>query len=102
MTVPPSTQSGVFITTQRFPLAWLFWTFKTDVSIDEETVVVPWGTHFFNLAPGRHRIRIGFHYLWAKDMGADEIECEIERGATITLTYRSPFLVTSKGSIVIG
>lgn len=94
--------TGVQVTTKRFPLAWLFWTFKTEVSIDGASVVVPWGTHFYEVAPGQHTIRVGFRFMWGKDMGADEVECDVALGATTKLLYRSPFLVTSAGSIVVG
>jgi hypothetical protein len=102
MTDSHPSRTGVLLTTRRFPLAWLFWTFKTDVSIDGEAAVVPWGTHFYQLAPGRHSIRVGFRFMWGKDMGADEVECDVVQGQTTTVTYRSPFLVTSAGSIRVG
>ena len=92
-------QTGVLITTRRFPLAWLFWTFKTIVAIDGETMILPWGTHFHELAPGRHSVRVGFRYMWAKSLGEDEVQFDVPAGQTTKLTYRSPFLVTSAGSI---
>ena len=52
--------TGVQVTTKRFPLAWLFWTFKTEVSIDGASVVVPWGTHFYRLHRANTRFELAF------------------------------------------
>lgn len=64
-------------------------------------MILPWGTRFHELAPGRHSVRAGFHYMWAKSLGEDEVEIDVPAGQTTKLTYRSPFLVTSAGSISI-
>lgn len=99
MTESPPVRTGVEITTKIFPLAFLLVFYKTNVTVDGATSTVPWGTHFYELDPGRHEIRIGFRYMLGKNMGENKIDVNVEAGQTVKVFYRSPLVVFSPGSI---
>ena len=101
MTDSHSPPTGVQLTTKIFPLAFLLLFFKTNVSVDGEAKVEPWGTHFYDLAPGKHSIRVGFRYFFSKNMGENAIDVEVALGQTVKVKYRSPLIVFSAGSIIV-
>jgi hypothetical protein len=92
-------RTGVEITTKVFPLAFLLLFYKTNITIDGTTTTVKWGTHFYELAPGRHNIRIGFRYMLGKNMGENQIDVDVHADQVVEVFYRSPLIVYSKGSI---
>ncbi len=99
MTQEAPARTGVEITTKIFPLAFLLVFYKTNVTIDGTTSTVPWGTHFYELEPGRHNIRIGFRYMLGKNMGENQIDVDVAPGQAVMVSYRSPLVVFSPGSI---
>jgi len=94
-------RTGVQLTTKVFPLAFLLLMYKTNVSIDGTSKIVPWGTHFFELPPGRHSGKVGFRYMLGKNMGENGVEINVAAGQTVNVAYRSPLVVFSPGSIEI-
>jgi hypothetical protein len=99
MTESASIRTGVEITTKVFPMAFLLLFYKTNVTIDGVTSAVPWGTHFYELEPGRHNIRIGFRYMLGKNMGESQIDVDVSSGQVTKILYRSPLVVFSPGTI---
>ena len=105
MTVPgnnlTSTATGISVTTKVFPLAFLLLLFKTNVTIDGVTSVLPWGTHFFSLSPGVHDVRVSFRYLFSSQQGESALKVEVLPDGTTTVFYRSPFIVFMGGSLKV-
>lgn len=94
-------RTGVQLTTKVFPLAFLLLMYKTNVTIDGKSEIVPWGTHFYALSPGRHSIRVGFRYMLGKNMGENGVEVDVLPGQSVNVTYRSPLVIFSPGTIKI-
>jgi hypothetical protein len=101
MTDRPKPRSGVQVTTRTPPIAFLFLLFKTKVKIDADTYVVPWGTNYYPLEPGRHSIEIGFRYFFGGNMGRSAAEIDVVAGHVVQVTYHPPAQIFSSGSILI-
>jgi hypothetical protein len=93
--------SAIDITTKMFPLAFLLLFFKTNVSIDGDARVIPWGDSHYDVLPGQHEVEISFKYFFSRKMGSQKIGIEVGEGKTVSLRYRPSFLVTMPGSITI-
>jgi hypothetical protein len=93
--------TGIVVRTKIFPLAFLLLLFKTNVTIDGVTSVLPWGDHFFDVSPGVHEVRVSFRYLFSSTTGENGLKIEVRAGRTTTLVYRSPFIVFMGGSMKV-
>jgi hypothetical protein len=101
MTENTKPRSGVQVTTRTPPIAFLMLLFKTKVTIDGTTHVVPWGTNYYALEPGPHTIEIGFRYFFGSNMGRSTAEFDIAAGHVAVVTYHPPTQIFSTGSILI-
>lgn len=101
MLEPSENRTGLSIETKIFPMAFLLLFFKTNVSIDGVTRIVAWGTSFYELNPGQHQVEISFRYFFGRVMGESSIEFDVIEGQTVSVKYRSPFVVFSPGHISI-
>ena len=97
-----ATRTGIRIHTKVFPLAFLLLFFRTNITIDEVTTSVRWGTSFHAVEPGRHRVSVSFRYLLGRNMGENGVTIDVSDGQTVNVEYRSPFLVTGTGLISAG
>jgi hypothetical protein len=86
------------VRTKIFPLAFLLLLFKTIVTIDGVPSVLPWGEYVFPVAPGTHQVEVCFKYLFGP-MGANGLTVSAAPGQTVSVLYRSPFIVFMKGRI---
>ncbi len=93
--------TGIVVRTKIFPLAFLLLLFKTNVTIDGVTSVLPWGDHFFDVSPGVHEVRVSFRYFFSSKTGENALEIEVRADRTTTLVYRSPFIVFMGGSMKV-
>ena len=95
-------ESGIRITARRRFMQFLITTPLT-VEVDGEVVgTVKWGaakTAEFCIAAGDHRLTAYFPYLGRKRTGEASIGVRVPADAAVAVTYRSPFLVTQKGSL---
>lgn len=60
---------------------------------------VRWGGQpvSFETSPGHHHVGVSFRYL-GRNVGKAMAEVDVPSGAEVRLLYRSPWLVTNKGS----
>jgi hypothetical protein len=96
---PTAWATGISVQTKIFPLAFLLLLFKTNVTIDGVTSVLPWGAHFFGVPPGVHEVRVSFRYLFSSTTGETGLKVEVLPDRTTTVMYRSPFIVFMGGSM---
>ncbi len=101
MTAPSPDQTGIAVKSRVFPLAFLLLLFKTTVTVDGMSYVMPWGEHFFPVAPGAHDVRVSFKYIFG-DMGENGATVQVAPGQVTRVHYRSPFIVFLKGKIAVG
>jgi hypothetical protein len=74
-----------------------------DVSLDGMKVgTAPWrgAGALFEVAPGRHVVQASFRYL-GKDCGPAQTHVDVGEGQEVSLLYRSPWVVTMKGSLQV-
>jgi hypothetical protein len=91
-------RTGLEITAKFFPLAFLLYFFKPTIVIDGTPNKVPWGTHVFDVQPGRHHVEIYFRYFFM-DAGKGSTDVDIASGELRRLRYRAPWLVFLRGKI---
>ncbi len=88
-------ETAIVLKTRWHPL-WFtfFFLFRTFVTIDGKTSVLPWGKHVFQVEPGMHEVQVslGTSSL-GKPQGEARIQAEVAQGKTVELQYRSPFLI---------
>lgn len=77
----------------------LFYLCKPVVEIDGVAHPCKWGTHFFALPPGWHRIRIFSPYLMQKECGLALTDIEVQPNHTVSLSYYSPFTILNAGRL---
>ena len=74
-----------------------------DVSVDGLQVgTAPWkepGT-VYELEPGRHVVQASFPYL-ARTCGPAQVQVDVAEGQEVVLLYRSPWVVTMKGTLAV-
>jgi hypothetical protein len=92
-------QTGVEVKAGFFPLAFFLFSCTPRIEIDGTPNEKPWGTHFFPLAPGTHRIRIYFKYMFMAECGANSIDIQVVDGHVVRVSYYMPPLMLAKGSI---
>ena len=69
------------------------------VEIDKVPFRCSWGTHYFDVPAGRHRIRIYFPYMFMPECGANEIDVELHEGETTRIQFLMPPVMLMKGAI---
>ena len=62
-----------------------------------------WGQPaIFPAGPGAHRVLVYFPYLGKKRCGEATLEVDVAEGQVVDLVYRSPWVITMRGSITAG
>ena len=100
--VPPRgdlIQTGVEVTAKIAFMQWILLFVKPTIDLDGITSQQKWGTYFFELAPGRHRLEVSFPYLTSRRAGANSVEFDLAAGQIRRFLYRSPWLVFLKGPL---
>lgn len=92
-------KTGLEVKARFFPLGWWFFFCKPIILVDGTAYRTSWGTSFFQLEPGRHTIKIFFHYLFWPECGANSINVLIEEGKISKVRYYMFPWVFMKGSI---
>ena len=93
--------TGIQLTTGVFALSYLLLLFKTNITIDGFTTVVPWGRHYFPLATGNHELTVSFRSLVSRKLGASTITVHVVAGAMTPVEYRSPGLPFAKDKLKV-
>lgn len=95
-------ETGIEVKTSFFPLAWILLLCMPRIAIDDRVRKRPWGTWFFPVAPGRHRVEIWFVYLFMQRCGFNSRRVDVEPGEVAKVNFFMwPFLFIS-GSMNTG
>ncbi|MBA7504184.1 hypothetical protein ES706_02809 [subsurface metagenome] len=92
-------KTGVAVKTGFLPLGFILFFCTPTIVVDGRAYRKRWGTHFFELEPGRHTIKIFFHYLFMAECGANSTDVIVEEGKTSRVKYYMPPWIFAKGSI---
>jgi hypothetical protein len=95
--------SGIQLTARRRFGQFLI-TKPVAVEIDGASVgEARWGNpQFFGVSAGSHQLTLSFRYLGKKRTGEASMTIEIAADQTVDVLYRSPWVLTNKGSLTIG
>ena len=97
---PAPGQASIVVRTKIFPLAFLLYFFKTVVTVDGTSWELKWGESVFPVAPGAHEVQVASKYIWGL-IGKNSVQVQVAAGQTVTVAYRSPFLVFMPGKIKV-
>jgi len=92
-------KTGIEIKMRFFPLAFFLFFCTPTIVVDGKAYRRSWGTHFFELEPGRHTIKIFFGYLFMPECGANSIDVIVEEGKINRVKYYMPPWMFARGSI---
>jgi len=92
-------KTGVAVKTGFLPLGFILFFCTPTIVVDGRDYRKSWGTHFFELEPGRHTIKIFFRYLFMAECGANSIDVIVEEGKISRIKYYMPPWMLAKGSI---
>ncbi|MCA8990796.1 MAG: hypothetical protein KDA88_02400 [Planctomycetaceae bacterium] len=94
-------ETGVEIKLWFFPLAFFLFACTPRIQIDGKTYKRYWGTHFFDLAPGRHKVTIYFPYIFMPRCGENSVTIELEHDEVVCVSYFMPPWVFAKGFLSV-
>jgi hypothetical protein len=89
------------IKTGFFPLAFLLFLCTPTIEIDGRPERRRWGTSTFEVAPGSHRVKIYFAYLFKPECGANEVDVTVTENSTARIKYWMPPWMFSRGSMKV-
>ncbi len=92
-------RTGVEVKVGFFPLAFFLFACAPRIEIDGQVHKKNWGTHFFPLPTGKHRVRIYFAYLFMPHCGDNSIDVVVEEGRIRKVKYWMPPWMFAKGSL---
>lgn len=90
-------RTGIKVTTRFQPRAYYLNLCRPRIVIDGQVNKERWGTKFFNLPSGTHKIEIYFRYLWMSKCGRNEIEIGLDEGEVRGLEFYMPPLIFLRG-----
>ena len=91
--------TGIEVKTGFFPLAFILFLCTPVIEINGQKNIKSWGTHYFELLPGDHIIKIYFPYLFKSECGANQINVSILEGQTRRIVYNMPPWMLAAGTI---
>ncbi len=102
MTDQHQPQSGIELESSYFWLAFLLYFFPPTVVVNGHAPgKVTWGRIFIPLAPGRHQVRVYFHYLFM-DAGDVTATIDVHEGHVTSVTYKAPtWFVFNAGKLAV-
>lgn len=91
--------SGVQLNAKVFPLAFLLYLFKPQISINGAPAVAGrWGQNDIPLQPGRYQVDCWFNYLFGPANRAS-IVVDVPAGGMVQLRYRTRWMVFLAGKL---
>jgi hypothetical protein len=93
--------TGAEIKTGFFPLAFFLFACTPRIEIDGHVHKKYWGTHFFELSPGAHKITVYFPYFFMSHCGENSISVNVRAGTVTRVSYNMPPWMFAKGSLKV-
>lgn len=79
--------SLIRVRTSYLPIAWLLSTVTPQICINQTVSPRAWGTHTFEVAPGRYTVEIYFPYLGISRSGRAIMEVDVPPGHVVDIDY---------------
>jgi hypothetical protein len=93
--------TGAEIKVGFFPLAFFLFACTPRIEIDGRVHKKYWGTHFFELPPGTHKITVYFRYLFKSRCGENSVSVNVPAGGVARVRYNMPPWMFAKGSLTV-
>lgn len=91
--------STIIIRSGFFPLLWVFFFFKPEISVDGSPwQTYAWGETRFDVAPGQHTIAAQVPYIFFKIFKAQQT-VNLQPGETAVFSYRARWIVLLPGKL---
>jgi hypothetical protein len=89
------------IKTGFFPLAFFLFFCTPTIEIDGVPQRRSWGRSKIEVAPGTHRVKIYFRYLFKPECGANEIDVTVAEHQVASINYWMPPWMFARGSLKV-
>jgi hypothetical protein len=92
--------TGIRLTAQHSPMAWLLYFTKLTVSIDGNAQTLGWGTHVFPTSAGIHELQVTCGYLGSPRWPAT-LKVPVTEGQETRVSYSTPPWMFAQGKMSI-
>ncbi|MFW0783631.1 hypothetical protein AAFP35_03845 [Gordonia sp. CPCC 206044] len=100
---PQAAVQGIGLTTEFFPLAWVFFFIKPSISVNGyELPRSPWGRTVIPLPPGQHHVHVHVPYLLPSRLGPADTVIPVHPNQVTETEYKAPLWAFSPGSLGMG
>ena len=93
--------TGIVVTTNYNPLAFVFALCTPIIEIDGEPYRTKWGHNFFDRPPGKYNVKVYCKYLFYRQCGANDMSINLDANEVIKIKFDMPLTVFSRGDIRI-
>ena len=93
--------TGIVVTTNYNPLAFVLALCTPIIEIDGEPYRTKWGHNFFDRPPGKYNVKVYCKYLFYSQCGANDMTINLDANEVIKIKFNMPLTVFSKGDIRI-
>jgi hypothetical protein len=91
---------GIAMVAKFFPLAFILYFFKPNVTINGQQYQVPWNQRTpIQLPPGQYQVHANTPYLGMFNIGKADLAVNVGGGQPVELEYRAPLFMFSAGSL---
>ncbi|MGC4960922.1 hypothetical protein [Gordonia sp. DT101] len=100
---PQAAAQGIALTTEFFPLAWVFFFIKPSISVNGyELPRSPWGRTVVPMPPGQHHVHVHVPYLLPSRLGPADTVIPVHPNQVTEAEYKAPLWAFSRGSLGMG
>src|SRR5262249_57350963 len=92
-------EGSIEVVASHSALAYFYALAKPRIEIDDSETRLPWGSHSFRVAPGRHRVAVSYPWLFKPHCGRNAVEVAAGAGETIRVTYRAGLIRYAPGKL---
>jgi hypothetical protein len=94
---PPGPNGWLDITVEHGATQFILMAVQPTIEIDGYPQKRPWGRHVIEMYPGQHMLRVWFDYMGQS--GMSQLMVPIWSAQSTVVTYKTPFFVTSSGTL---
>lgn len=93
--------TGIEVKAGFSPLAFLFFMCTPRIEIDGQAHKKSWGTHFFEVPPGNHKVTVYFGYLFKPRCGENSVSVNVAADRVAHVRFYMPPWMFAKGSMKV-
>ena len=101
MTGGTSVTAHISVDVKHNPLAFIYKRFTPTVTINGKQYQCPWGTHSFEVPPGRCEVSVSYPWAFSAECGKNTVHFEVEAGQRKTVSYCARLIRYIPGKISV-